>query len=472
MNLKNFKLIGLALLLLGLGSFGLAQTQVFEDFEAGFSKLPWRPGFLYGWLITDSERHSGTYSASAGYIGDDEESELEIRLDISDGGEISFWYKVSSESGHDFLRFFIDGQEMDKWSGETGWQKVIYRVPAGEHTFTWTYTKDSSGSQGKDTAWIDDISFPTAQFVTPACSVTISPGSSIQRAIDAAPLVAYASDYVICLEAGEWEENLVITKKLTLLGAGSDKTRIKGKIEIAGEAYVDIGYLSITNSRSNGITVRGNSEVYVHHCVIGDNGGHGVAFEGDGYGSTRCNLIGDNAGVGISRAGNSHGWDVGNVIRGNNEGGIYIAGRAGYISIEDNNISGNNKGGIAILLPAGYQVEITRNIISNNRAAGIAMMGTVPCQKCEWIEEPGGVAEAICLGFPGIHRNEIFGNGGGIYIAFAFLGADSITDNRIYRNRGCGIFLNPGDCLPWQYIRMIYHGNSVHDNEDNYCIEQ
>lgn len=471
MNLINFKLIGLVLLLLGLGSLGLAQTQVFEDFEAGFSKLPWDVPYD-PWVITDSERHSGTYSASAGYIGDGEQSWLTIRLDISVGGEISFWYKVSSESGHDFLRFFIDGQEMDKWSGGTGWQKVIYRVPAGKHTFTWTYTKDSSGSQGKDTAWIDDISFPTAQFVTPACSVTISPGSSIQRAIDAAPLVAYASDYVICLEAGEWEENLVITKNLTLLGAGSDKTRIKGKIEIAGEVCVEIGYLSITNSRSNGITVRGNSEVRVHHCIIGDNGGHGVAFEADRWSSTWCNLIKDNAGVGISRAGHSYGSDAGNVIRGNKEGGIYLAGRAHNIEIEANNISANKKGGIAILLPAGYQVKITRNIISNNRAAGIAMMGTVPCQKCERIEEPRGAVEKICLSPDGIHRNEIFGNGGGIYIAFAFLGASSITDNRIYRNRGCGLFLNPGGCLPWQYIRMIYHGNSVHDNEDNYCIEQ
>ena len=107
MNLIKFKLIGLVLLLLGLGSLGLAQTQVFEDFEAGFSKLPWDVPYD-PWVITDSERHSGTYAASAGYIGDGEQSWLTIRLDISVGGEISFWYKVSSESGHDFLRFFID----------------------------------------------------------------------------------------------------------------------------------------------------------------------------------------------------------------------------------------------------------------------------------------------------------------------------------------------------------------------------
>jgi thioredoxin 1 len=37
-------------------------------------------------------------------------------------------------------------------------------VDGGERTFEWTYSKDSSVSGGDDTAWIDDIVFPTGLY--------------------------------------------------------------------------------------------------------------------------------------------------------------------------------------------------------------------------------------------------------------------------------------------------------------------
>ena len=57
---------------------------------------------------------------------------------------------------------------------------------------------------------------------TESYTVTVQPGQSIQEAIDAAPAGA-----VILLSEGEWEENLEITKDLTLKGAGPGKTVIK-----------------------------------------------------------------------------------------------------------------------------------------------------------------------------------------------------------------------------------------------------
>ena len=57
---------------------------------------------------------------------------------------------------------------------------------------------------------------------TESYTVTVQPGQSIQEAIDAAPARA-----VIRLGEGEWEENLEITKDLTLKGAGPGKTVIK-----------------------------------------------------------------------------------------------------------------------------------------------------------------------------------------------------------------------------------------------------
>ena len=75
-------------------------------------------------------------------------------------GDITFYCKVSSESRYDYLTFYIDGVEKDKWAGDEDWAEVSFPVSAGTRTFEWTYSKDGSASKGNDTAWIDDIVFP------------------------------------------------------------------------------------------------------------------------------------------------------------------------------------------------------------------------------------------------------------------------------------------------------------------------
>lgn len=73
---------------------------------------------------------------------------------------ISFFYKVSSESGYDKLKFFIDGAEQGSWDGEVSWTEANYEVSAGSHVFKWTYSKDGSQSTGQDCAWLDFIVLP------------------------------------------------------------------------------------------------------------------------------------------------------------------------------------------------------------------------------------------------------------------------------------------------------------------------
>ncbi len=75
-------------------------------------------------------------------------------------GDITFYRKVSSEDNFDYLRFYIDGVEQDKWSGGKDWERISFPVIAGTRTFEWIYSKDGSESEGNDTAWIDDIVFP------------------------------------------------------------------------------------------------------------------------------------------------------------------------------------------------------------------------------------------------------------------------------------------------------------------------
>ena len=131
-----------------------------EDFETGdFSKFPWEHGGDIDWTVTSQEKYSGTYSAEAGPIEDDGITVLKVTV-VCMSGNITFRRKVSSESGGDYLKFYIDGLEKDTWSGRKDWAEVSFPVTVGTRTFEWTYSKDGADPGGDDTAWIDDIEFP------------------------------------------------------------------------------------------------------------------------------------------------------------------------------------------------------------------------------------------------------------------------------------------------------------------------
>jgi hypothetical protein len=133
-----------------------------EDFETGgFDKFPWLHSGDNRWEVTFVEPYAGTYGAAAGQINDNERATLQVSVECV-SGDISFYRRVSSEAGCDYLRFYIDGTEAAKWSGTEEWDPATFEVEAGPRTFAWTYSKDSSISRGSDTAWIDEIVFPLA----------------------------------------------------------------------------------------------------------------------------------------------------------------------------------------------------------------------------------------------------------------------------------------------------------------------
>lgn len=135
---------------------------IIEDFESGdFSKYDWEFSGNANWTIVSSDVYEGAYAAKSGSISDQQESVLEVTLDVMNDDEISFYYKVSSEATYDFMRFYIDDSQKAAWEGEDDWTLVTFDVTAGEHTFKWSYEKDYSASNGDDCGWIDFILFPT-----------------------------------------------------------------------------------------------------------------------------------------------------------------------------------------------------------------------------------------------------------------------------------------------------------------------
>ena len=97
----------------------------------------------------------------SGDISNNQETSLLVNMNVTALGSISYFYKVSSEQGFDFLTFYLDGVQMNTKSGEIDWSQQQYPISPGIHSFQWTYTKDGSISGGDDCAWLDLISFPS-----------------------------------------------------------------------------------------------------------------------------------------------------------------------------------------------------------------------------------------------------------------------------------------------------------------------
>ena len=146
-------------------SFELPVGLVYENFETGgFNQYPWSVDTIRPWEISQTFSYDGDFSARSGQISHNQTSTLSLTLDLFSDDTISFRKKVSSESGYDYLRFYIDSIETDYWSGEKGWTKESYPVSEGTHTLKWIYTKDLNVSKGYDRAWIDYIVFPRFSF--------------------------------------------------------------------------------------------------------------------------------------------------------------------------------------------------------------------------------------------------------------------------------------------------------------------
>jgi peptidase C25-like protein/type IX secretion system substrate protein len=157
-----------------------------EDFETGnFDLFDWQFMGNAAWAITSNEPYEGVYCAKSSNIGPSCSSELSIYLNVLNDGEISFYRKTSSEQNKDFLVFYMDDVELEKWSGEAGWERFAFDVPSGTHYFRWAYEKNEFNTTGLDRAWLDYIVLPVfsntvdvAEFNPSGISIFPNPANS------------------------------------------------------------------------------------------------------------------------------------------------------------------------------------------------------------------------------------------------------------------------------------------------------
>ena len=139
------------------------------NFENGLEGFEWENDPEHPWTITATDPQSGNHCLQSCTIGHNQSSTLSIHYDVENlVDEIRFYRKTDCDS-HDNLKFYIDGTEIQQWSGNMNWREMIFPVSQGEHTFTWVYEKDGSGTSGADHVWIDEILFPV-RHVSFACN--------------------------------------------------------------------------------------------------------------------------------------------------------------------------------------------------------------------------------------------------------------------------------------------------------------
>ncbi len=148
-------------------NFQLSVGMVIESFETGnFNAYPWTFSTV-PWSIINTGAFDGTYCAKSGIIGHNSTSYMSVSVAAAIAGNVSFAFKISSETNYDKLKFYIDDVEKQVWSGSLDWAEVSYPVTAGTHTYKWAYVKDGSVVGGEDCTWVDKIVFPSAGNANP-----------------------------------------------------------------------------------------------------------------------------------------------------------------------------------------------------------------------------------------------------------------------------------------------------------------
>lgn len=135
---------------------------VTNDFETAGSIAPFVNGIVTGgaWNSTNTAGAFtvGARGAQSGTGVTSSISQMVYSVTVpASGGTISFDVRVSSESGFDFFRFFINGAEQTNGSGEVPWTSVSFPLPGGTYNIMWQYSKDSSANVGTDRAYVDNV---------------------------------------------------------------------------------------------------------------------------------------------------------------------------------------------------------------------------------------------------------------------------------------------------------------------------
>ena len=141
---------------------GIANAQqITIDFEDGTIPSSMSNDATYPWTVINILSTTGgshcIQSGNAGVPGSS--STIEYQMSYTEAGYIVFDANCMGEGfSYDVCEFYIDGDLQFSYGDNViGWHTYGYNVPAGSHTFTWTYSKDGSEDPIGDGFQVDNI---------------------------------------------------------------------------------------------------------------------------------------------------------------------------------------------------------------------------------------------------------------------------------------------------------------------------
>lgn len=147
------------------------------------------------WFVETTNTYDGVDAAQSGTIMDGQESWMQTTL--TGPGTLTYWWKVSSEPGYDFLEFYLDGVlQSGRISGTGDWQKQTNSIPAGSHTVKWRYMKDPDCClEGQDAGWVDDVTYTSN--VSPPSIITTNGNLGFSNGVFGFNVSGYAGQTVV-----------------------------------------------------------------------------------------------------------------------------------------------------------------------------------------------------------------------------------------------------------------------------------
>lgn len=109
------------------------------------------------WKVDTTFQYNEQSTLRSGGIGNSGSTKITFNFTLLEAGSITFSYCITSEKNYDWLTVTIDNVQRVRVSGSYAWTVYTQQLDAGEHTVTFSYSKDSSGSIGVDAAGIGYI---------------------------------------------------------------------------------------------------------------------------------------------------------------------------------------------------------------------------------------------------------------------------------------------------------------------------
>lgn len=183
------------------------------------------------WYSQATNTHDGVGAAQSGAISNSQTSVMQTT--VTGPGVVSFWWKVSSESGCDFLKFYIDNVvQSGAISGEVDWQQKTYTLTTGSHTLKWIYSKDSSGAQGGDCGWMDQLVIPVPPTIT--TTNPLPPGTVGKAYSLALTASGGTTPYTWSVSAGSLPAGLSLNSSGVISGTPTAATTASFTVKVTG----------------------------------------------------------------------------------------------------------------------------------------------------------------------------------------------------------------------------------------------